>query len=137
MEAFARVTGDSNPLHLDAEYASATPFKKPIMHGMMGAGIFSRIFGVQFPGNGSVYMGQTIDFKRPMYTGVVYEVIITVKSIDAGKYTAVFSTEIFDKTTGKICTTGEAKIMNKEKIGWCTCLKEYPVPLFWLLTYIL
>jgi acyl dehydratase len=113
---FARVTGDTNPLHYDAEYASTTPFKKPIMHGMIGAGIISRIFGIKFPGEGTVYLSQHLDFKRPMFVDVVYEAVVKVKEVNREKHVATFSTEIIEKATGKVCTSGDAQVMHKEKI---------------------
>ncbi len=113
---FARITGDTNPLHLDEAYAAETPFKKPIMHGMLGAGLFSRVFGIKFPGQGTIYLSQQLDFKRPMFVDVIYEAVITVKEVNREKHTALFTTEIIDKVTGKICTSGEAQLMNKEKI---------------------
>jgi len=113
---FARITGDTNPLHFDAEYAATTPFKKPIMHGMIGAGIISRVFGIKFPGEGTVYLSQQLDFKRPMFVDVLYEVVITAKEVNREKHMATFTTEIIDKTTGKVCTSGEAQVLNKVKI---------------------
>jgi acyl dehydratase len=113
---FARITGDTNPLHFDETYAAETQFKKPIMHGMIGAGIFSRVFGIKFPGKGTVYLSQQLDFKRPMFVDVLYEAVITVKEINRDKHTALFTTEIVDKYTKKVCTSGEAQVMNKEKI---------------------
>lgn len=114
--AFAKVTGDTNPVHLDEAYAATTAFKKPIMHGMLGAGVISRVMGTKFPGEGSIYLGQDLQFKRPMYAGVEYVVIATVKETDPAKHTALIETVIQDKATGKLCTSGTAQIMNKEKI---------------------
>lgn len=116
VKAFADVTGDHNPLHLDAEYAAKTVFKKPIVHGIFGISVFSKILGMKFPGEGTVYMKQEISFKRPMYIGSEYEAIATVKEINRERHQAVIETKIQDKETGKICALGEAQIMNNEKI---------------------
>ncbi len=116
VKAFAEVTGDHNPLHLDAEYAAKTVFKKPIVHGIFGISIFSKILGMKFPGEGTVYMKQEISFKRPMYIDQSYEAIATVKEINRERHQAVIETKIIDKETGKICASGEAQIMNNEKI---------------------
>lgn len=70
--AFAKVTGDTNPLHLDAEYAATTAFKKPIIHGMLGACVFSKVLGTIFPGPNSIYLAQTLEFLKPMYPDVPY-----------------------------------------------------------------
>lgn len=116
VEEFARFSGDTNPIHLDTGYAAGTAFKKPIMHGMIGAGVISRVFGIKFPGIGSIYMSQHLEFKRPMFVDVVYEVVIRVKAVQPEKHIATFTTEIIDKTTGKVCISGEAQLMNKEKV---------------------
>ena len=113
---FAELTGDSNPLHLDAAYAATTPFKRPIMHGFLGGSVFSRIFGMFFPGEGTIYMRQTMEFMRPMFVDTVYEVIFTVIEANAEKHTATVRTEMFDKTTQKCTIKGEALVMNIEKI---------------------
>lgn len=72
VQAFAKVTGDTNPLHLDAEYAATTAFKRPIIHGMLGACVFSKVFGTIFPGPNSIYLGQNLEFLKPMYPDVTY-----------------------------------------------------------------
>jgi len=116
VNAFADVTGDHNPLHIDPEYASKTAFKKPIIHGIFGISIFSKILGMKFPGEGTIYMNQEIAFKRPMFIDGSYEAIATVIEINRDRHTAIIETKITDKETGKICATGKAMIMNNEKI---------------------
>jgi len=66
---FARVTGDNNPIHTNAEFAASTMFKLSIMHGMLGSALFSKIFGTLFPGVGTIYLSQTLNFLKPMYAG--------------------------------------------------------------------
>jgi acyl dehydratase len=112
VDQFAQLSGDLNPLHLDADYAATTPFKKPIMHGILGAALFSKAMGMDFPGPGTVYLSQTLAFKRPMFVDTVYVVELSIKSQDTAKHTATLLTEIKDKATGKVCTTGEALVMN-------------------------
>ena len=70
--AFARISGDANPLHLDPDFAAQTLFKRPIMHGMLSASVFSRVLGMDFPGPGTVYLSQSLEFKAPMYVDTVY-----------------------------------------------------------------
>ncbi|MEA5139443.1 MaoC family dehydratase [Arcicella rigui] len=112
---FAQVSGDNNPLHLDAEFAATTAFKRPIIHGALASSVFSKIMGTEFPGFGSVYLKQTSEYKRPMFVNQEYEAVFTVTSINADKHTAEISTEIFDVQTGKKTTDGSASIMNKEQ----------------------
>lgn len=113
---FANVSGDNNPIHLDADYAAQTIFKKPIIHGFLGASVFSKVLGTMFPGNGTVYLKQTMEFMRPMLVDTQYEAVFTVKEIDREKHRAVISTEILDSESRKTVTKGEAWVMNQEKI---------------------
>ena len=106
---FAQVSGDTNPLHLDPEFAATTPFKKPIMHGFLGGSIFSMVLGTKFPGPGSVYLKQAMEFLRPMYVDQNYE-------IDIAKNRVLIETKIIDSQTGKTTISGEALIMNKEQV---------------------
>lgn len=115
VQAFAEVTGDKNPVHLNATYAASTMFKKPIMHGMLGAALFSKVFGVLFPGEGTIYLKQTLNFMKPMYVDVAYEAVFTVKEI-LPKNRAVIETQLLEKETGTICTTGEATVLNTKTI---------------------
>ena len=113
---FAKVTGDNNPLHLDAEYASHTRFKRPIIHGMLGASIFSKILGTVFPGEGSIYLKQSLIFVKPMYVHTAYQAIFTVVAMIIEKNRIVIKTEIKEKEVGMLCITGEATIVNDEKL---------------------
>lgn len=113
---FARVTGDNNPLHLDPDYAATTPFKRPIIHGMLGASVFTKVLGTEFPGYGSVYLGQTLEFLRPMFVDTDYEATFTVQSIDSAKHTAQILGEVRDVSTKKVTTRGVATLMHREKI---------------------
>ncbi len=113
---FAEVTGDKNPVHLDAAFAATTMFKKPIMHGMLSACIFSKVFGVLFPGEGTIYLKQSLSFLKPMYVDVKYEAVFVVKEIFAEKHRAIIETQIVEKESGTVCTSGEATVMNVTKI---------------------
>jgi|SRR5687768_9159433 len=112
---FAAATGDKNPVHLDAAYAAKTMFKRPIMHGMLGASLFSKVFGTLFPGEGTIYLKQSLNFLKPMYVDTKYECVFTVKEVIRDKNRAVVETVIRGKD-GKVCTSGEAVVMNVDKI---------------------
>ncbi len=116
VEQFAQVTGDKNPVHLDAEYAATTMFKKPIMHGMLSASLFSKVFGTLFPGEGTIYLKQSLNFLRPMYVDTTYVAVFTVKEIVKEKNRAIVETVIKDKANDTVCTSGEATVMNVNKI---------------------
>lgn len=116
VEEFARVTGDNNPVHLNPEYAAKTMFKRPIMHGMLGASLFSKVFGTLFPGEGTIYLKQSLNFLKPMYVDTPYVAEFTVKEVIPDKNRAIIETLIKDKASGNVCTSGEALIMNVDKI---------------------
>ena len=116
VQKFAEVTGDTNPEHLDEQYAAGTIFKRPIMHGFLGGSFFSRVFGTMFPGEGTLYLKQVMEFKKPMFVDTDYEAIFTVMSVDTEKHRAVIQTQIVDKATGVVTISGEATVMNTEKI---------------------
>jgi len=67
--AFAGITGDFNPIHVDAEFAKGTMFKERIAHGMLGAGFISAVLGTVMPGPTNVYLSQEIVFKAPVKIG--------------------------------------------------------------------
>ena len=115
VEQFAEVTGDKNPVHLDAAYAATTFFKKPIMHGMLGASLFSKVFGTLFPGEGTIYLKQNLTFLKPMFVDVDYKAVFTVKEINKEKHRAIIETQI-STMADEVCTTGDATVMNVGKI---------------------
>ncbi len=104
---FARLSGDTNPVHVDAAFAATTIFKKPVVHGIFVASVFSRIMGAKFPGYGSIYLSQTLDFKRPVYPGETYRVEVKIAEIDP-KGRARLATTIAHAESGKVVLNGEA-----------------------------
>ena len=112
---FAEVTGDQNPVHTDAAYAAKTMFKRPIMHGMLSASLFSKVFGTLFPGEGTIYLKQSLSFLKPMYVDTSYEAVFTVKEVLKDKNRAVVET-LIKNPDGLVCTSGEATVMNVDKI---------------------
>jgi 3-hydroxybutyryl-CoA dehydratase len=67
--AFAGITGDFNPLHVDAEWASRSRFGGRVAHGMLSAGLISNVLGMRLPGAGAIYLGQTLRFTAPVRPG--------------------------------------------------------------------
>lgn len=112
---FAELTGDNNPIHLDAAYAATTNFKRPIIHGMLGTTVFTKVLGTQFPGFGSIYLKQTVEYLRPMYVDTEYKAVFTIKSIQPEKHIAEIATDIYDVNTKKIVTRGVATMINDQK----------------------
>jgi len=107
--AYAALSGDYNPIHLDRDYAAKTPFKERIAHGILSAGYISAVFGMQLPGPGSVYISQTLNFKAPVKIDDV--VLTTVRLIELvpEKRRAKFDTVC--SVGGKPVLTGEAVLM--------------------------
>ena len=106
---FAEVTGDRNPVHLDAAYAATTLFKSRISHGMLTAGYISAVFGTQLPGPGAIYVSQTLNFRAPVRHGDT--VVATVRIIDliVAKRRARF--ECICRVGEKVVLEGEAILM--------------------------
>jgi acyl dehydratase len=67
VELFATLSTDKNPVHLDEAYSANTIFKKRIVHGFLVGSLISAILGNKMPGNGSIYLSQAMNFKRPVY----------------------------------------------------------------------
>lgn len=113
---FAELTGDKNPLHLDAEYAATTRFKRCIIHGHLGSSIFTRVLGMDFPGEGAIYMKQETEYLFPMHVDTEYEATFTVIEIDRERHIAKIQGEIFIKGTSRKTINGIATLMHKDKI---------------------
>ena len=92
---FSGVSGDTNPMHLNEEYAKATPFGGCIVHGMLTASLISAVIGTKLPGPGCIYMSQTLKFLAPVRVGDTVYAIATVKALLPEKNRAVLSTECF------------------------------------------
>lgn len=107
---FAGISEDNNPLHLDEEYASKTIFKKPVVHGVLLIGMFSKIFGTIYPGNGGIYLSQTAKFLKPAFIGDEITAKVKLVDFDEPKYRGIFKTECFD-SKGNLLVVGEAKIL--------------------------
>ncbi len=82
---FASITGDTNPLHLDEEFAAASRFKGRIAHGMLTASLISTVLGTKMPGPGAVYLKQSLEFLAPVRIGDTVRARATVTSLDASK----------------------------------------------------
>ncbi len=80
IELFAVISGDVNPAHVDAEYASNDKFHKVIAHGMWGAALISTVLGTELPGPGTIYLNQSLSFRRPVTIGDT--VIVTAKVVE-------------------------------------------------------
>lgn len=106
---FAEVTGDFNPIHLDAEYAAKTMFKKPIVHGFLSGAVFSKVFGTLFPGEGTIYLSQEMKFLAPVFVDEEYEARFEVLEVIPEKHIGVISCRLVNPE-GSPCISGVAKL---------------------------
>ena len=106
---FARVTGDTNPVHMDEGYAAKTMFKGRIAHGMLSAGYISAVLGTELPGPGAVYISQSMMFKAPVRIGDTVVTRVTVKEVIADKKRVRLETVCL--VAGKPVVEGEALLM--------------------------
>ena len=105
---FAGITGDTNPVHLDEEFAKPTMFKGRIAHGMLTAGFISAVFGTKLPGPGCVYVSQSMKFKAPVRIGDTVKARVTVCAIDPkGRVTFLTTCHVGDT----LVLDGEAQLM--------------------------
>ena len=107
--AFAEVSGDRNPVHLDEAYAATTMFKGRIAHGMLSAAYISAVFGMELPGPGAIYISQTMNFKAPVKIGDT--VVTTVKLIELVPEKKRARFETICSVNGKPVLVGEALLM--------------------------
>lgn len=107
---FAAATGDDNPIHLDDAAGAASIFKKRVAHGMLTAGFISAIFGAKFPGVGTIYLGQTLKFMKPVFPGDSITCRVEVTEILADKNRINLNTTAKNQN-GDTVLAGEAQVM--------------------------
>lgn len=114
IQAFAAVSGDINPAHLNPEYADATMFHGVIAHGMLGAALISALFGTQFPGPGTIYLGQELKFTKPVRIGDTLTVLATVSEKNDEKKRIKMDCLVTNQS-GETVLKGEANLMPPTK----------------------
>ena len=107
--AYAALSGDYNPVHLDREYAAKTIFKERIAHGILPAGYISALFGMKLPGPGAIYISQSLNFKGPVKIDDRVESLVRLIELIPDKRRAKF--ECVCSVGGKPVLTGEAVLM--------------------------
>jgi 3-hydroxybutyryl-CoA dehydratase len=111
IRAFAEVTGDTNPVHLDDEYAAGTRFGRRIAHGMIAAGLVSATLANDLPGPGTVYLNQTLKFKLPVYPEDTVTATVEVLSVRPDKPIVTLST-VCTNQDDKVVLEGEAVVLH-------------------------
>lgn len=114
VDKFAEISGDNNPIHVNAEYAAKTPFGKPIVHGFFAGAVFSKVFGTQWPGEGTIYMYQDMSFRAPVFVENDYVAKFEIVEVNEEKHRGVIQCTLED-VDGKAVIIGQAKLMHVEK----------------------
>lgn len=112
--SFAQISGDTNPLHIDKEYASESLFKEPVVHGMLTAGLISAVIGTRLPGVGTIYLSQSLRFTAPVKFGDTIEAEVEVVAKLEDKNQARLRT-ICRNQRGQTVIDGEALVMPPRK----------------------
>jgi 3-hydroxybutyryl-CoA dehydratase len=110
VEAFAAITGDVNPVHLDDAYAAGTRFGRRIAHGMLAVSYISAILGTKFPGPGTIYLSQSVSFLAPVYLGDTITATVTVSKFRAEKGVLTLLTQCTNQDGVKV-VDGQAVVL--------------------------
>ena len=110
VRAFAELSGDHNPIHLNEEFAKSTRFGRRIAHGMLSGAFISAVLGYELSERKVVYMSQTLKFVAPVFIGDTVTTTSTVKSVREDKNIVVLDT-VCTNQQGEIVVTGEAALM--------------------------
>ncbi len=111
---FSGVSTDTNPMHLNEEWAKTTQFGGRIAHGMLSAAFISAVLGNKMPGPGTVYVGQTLKFKAPVRIGDTVTATVTVREVIVEKRRCILDT---------VCTVGGKIVIEGEANMYCTTAK--------------
>lgn len=110
VRGFAQISGDSNPIHLDDAYAAGTRFGRRIVHGMLTAGLISATIANDLPGEGTIYMSQSLQFKAPVFIGDTITATVEVVSFRPDRRIATLATTCVNQD-GVLVLTGEAVVL--------------------------
>lgn len=104
---FSGVSGDTNPMHINRDFATGTRFGGPIVHGMLTASFISTVIGTRLPGPGCVYLSQSLRFKAPVRVGDTVQVRATVKEIQSERRRVIIDT---------VCMVGDTVVLDGEAL---------------------
>lgn len=114
--AFAAVSGDYSPLHVDPVYAAGTEFGACVVHGVLLASLFSQLVGMRIPGEPALYLAQELTFRRPVRVGETIRAVVRVTAKSEATRTLALATEI-RTLDGKVVVAGTAKVKVREAIA--------------------
>ena len=110
IDLFAVMSGDVNPAHVDPEFAKSDMFHKVVAHGMWGGSLISAVLGTQLPGPGTIYLGQTLRFRRPIGLGDTVTVTVTVATKDSEKHRVQLDCRVRNQA-GEVVIEGTADVI--------------------------
>jgi 3-hydroxybutyryl-CoA dehydratase len=110
LRLFAEVSLDTNPVHFNEAFAATTRFGGIIAHGMIPAGLISAVIGTRLPGPGTIYLGQTLQFKRPVRVGDTLTATVEVAEVREDKAIATLTTTVRNQQD-EVVVSGEAKVL--------------------------
>src|SRR5690348_11918273 len=110
VKLFAIMSGDVNPSHVDEEYARSDPFHKIIAHGMWGGALISTLLGTRLPGPGTIYLGQTLKFARPVAVGDTITVVVTALAKDPERHRITLDCRCTNQR-GEVVISGTARVL--------------------------
>jgi 3-hydroxybutyryl-CoA dehydratase len=108
--AFAELSQDDNPLHMDETAAHTCGFPKRVAHGMLALSAISRLIGTQLPGPGSLWVSQEFKFPAPVLVGDVVTARVTVEQISLAAQMVKLRTEVRNNETGTVVLLGSAMV---------------------------
>ncbi len=115
--AYAKISGDINPVHVTEEYGKNSMFGKCIVHGYYSISVFSKVYGTLLYPDGHILVDQWAKYIKPIFTDVKYTAVFTVSKLIPEKNRVTYKNEIFDDS-GELRITGEATLMNKVHYNW-------------------
>ena len=110
VRAFAELTGDHNPVHLDDEYAAGTRFGRRVAHGMLAASLISAALANELPGRGTVYLSQQLQFTAPVFPGDTVTARVAVTKVREDKPVVTLDT-VCTNQRGETVVRGEAVVL--------------------------
>ena len=113
VQTFGDLTGDHNPLHFDKEHARRTRFGKPISHGMLTGSLFSPIIAHRLPGEGAIYLSQSLRFVAPVFAGDTITAELTVTRVREDKQIITLE-GVLRNQRGEVVIKGESVVLVEE-----------------------
>ena len=122
IQLFAALSGDYNPVHLDADYASTTPFGEPIAHGMLCGALVSAVIAMHLPGPGSIYRSQQLKFSKPVFIGDELTITVTVEEKKARTRIVTLDCSIGNQN-GAVIASGSAAVIAPDAVNTLAAAK--------------